>query len=69
MKKRIRSYNEDSAKRATPAKRSGEPSPSVEDIELTERLRDSGTLLGIELLDHVILGDGNFLSMKEQGLM
>ena len=48
---------------------SGEPTPSPEDIELTQRLRDSGTLLGIDLLDHIILGDGTFLSMKEQGLM
>jgi DNA repair protein RadC len=48
---------------------SGEPTPSSEDVELTERLRDSGTLLGIELLDHIILGNGNFVSMKEQGLM
>lgn len=48
---------------------SGEPTPSPEDVELTQRLRDSGTLLGIDLLDHIILGDGTFLSMKEQGLM
>ncbi|QWU16242.1 DNA repair protein RadC [Paenibacillus sophorae] len=48
---------------------SGNPVPSSEDIEITERLRDSGTLLGIELLDHIILGDGNFVSMKERGLM
>ncbi|THF74123.1 JAB domain-containing protein [Cohnella fermenti] len=48
---------------------SGEPQPSPEDIELTERLRDSGTLLGIELLDHLVLGDGNFVSLKERGLM
>ncbi|MBP1157685.1 MULTISPECIES: DNA repair protein RadC [unclassified Paenibacillus] len=48
---------------------SGEPTPSPEDVELTERLKDSGTLLGIELLDHIILGDGTFVSMKERGLM
>ncbi|MUT64931.1 DNA repair protein RadC [Paenibacillus sp. NEAU-GSW1] len=48
---------------------SGQPDPSPEDVELTERLRDSGTLLGIELLDHLVLGDGNFVSMKERGLM
>ncbi|MFF2017796.1 JAB domain-containing protein [Paenibacillus sp. NPDC058177] len=46
---------------------SGEPDPSPVDIELTERLRDSGCLLGIDLLDHIILGNGNFVSMKEQG--
>ncbi|TXK75431.1 RadC family protein [Paenibacillus sp. N3.4] len=48
---------------------SGQPDPSPEDIELTERLRDSGTLLGIDLLDHLILGYNTFLSMKEAGLM
>ncbi|QNK57434.1 RadC family protein [Paenibacillus sp. PAMC21692] len=48
---------------------SGQPDPSPEDVELTERLRDSGSLLGIDLLDHIILGDGNFVSMKERGMM
>lgn len=48
---------------------SGEPTPSPEDVELTERLRDSGTLLGIDLLDHIIIGDGRYVSMKERGLM
>lgn len=48
---------------------SGEPTPSQEDIELTARLRDSGCLLGIDLLDHLVLGNGSFVSMKERGLM
>ncbi|EFM09539.1 DNA repair protein RadC [Paenibacillus curdlanolyticus YK9] len=49
---------------------SGQPDPSSEDIAITERLRDSGTLLGIELLDHLVLGDGiTLVSMKERGLM
>lgn len=48
---------------------SGEPSPSPEDIEITKRLKECGTLLGIELLDHIILGDGQFVSMRERGLM
>lgn len=48
---------------------SGEPTPSPEDVELTERIRDSGTLLGIDLLDHLILGDSTFVSMKEKGLI
>ncbi|WP_445670782.1 JAB domain-containing protein [Paenibacillus sp. FSL R10-2779] len=48
---------------------SGQPDPSPEDVEITERLRDSGCLLGIDLLDHVILGDNSFVSMKERGLM
>ncbi|MEK8204159.1 JAB domain-containing protein [Paenibacillus sp. FSL L8-0696] len=48
---------------------SGQPEPSLEDVEITERLRDSGCLLGVDLLDHVILGDNSFVSMKERGLM
>jgi DNA repair protein RadC len=48
---------------------SGQPEPSPEDIALTERLRDSGMLLGIDLLDHLILGHSTFLSMKEAGLL
>ncbi|CAM4219858.1 DNA repair protein RadC [Paenibacillus alkaliterrae] len=48
---------------------SGQPDPSPEDVELTGRLRDTGILIGIELLDHIILGDGTFVSMKERGLM
>ncbi|WP_145414892.1 JAB domain-containing protein [Paenibacillus xylanexedens] len=48
---------------------SGAPDPSPQDIELTERLRDSGCLLGIDLLDHIILGNENFISMKEKALM
>ena len=40
---------------------SGSPEPSPEDIEITERLRDCGELLGIRLIDHVIIaGDGHF---------
>ncbi|MGP0585559.1 JAB domain-containing protein [Paenibacillus timonensis] len=48
---------------------SGDPTPSPEDIELTERIRDAGTLMGIELLDHIVLGHRNFVSLKERGLM
>lgn len=48
---------------------SGDPSPSTEDIEITQRIGDSGTLLGIELLDHLILGNPSFVSLKEMGYM
>ncbi|WP_340009869.1 JAB domain-containing protein [Paenibacillus sp. FSL K6-0276] len=48
---------------------SGDPIPSSEDIELTERIRDAGTLMGIDLLDHIVLGHQNHISMKERGLM
>lgn len=48
---------------------SGDPSPSREDIAVTERLRDAGRLIGIELLDHIIVGDGKFSSLKEKGYL
>lgn len=47
---------------------SGDVTPSHADVELTRRLAKAGELLGIELLDHVILGDGRFLSLKQQRL-
>ncbi len=46
---------------------SGDPAPSPEDVELTRRLKAAGTLMGIDLLDHVILGDGRYFSFKETG--
>ncbi len=48
---------------------SGDPTPSAEDIRLTKRLLDAGELVGIELLDHIIIGEQKFVSLKEQGLM
>lgn len=48
---------------------SGDPSPSKEDLMVTQRLVDAGKLIGIEVLDHVILGDMLYTSLKEQGLM
>ena len=47
---------------------SGDPTPSSEDIAVTRRLQEAGELLGIALLDHIIIGDGRFISLKEQGL-
>jgi DNA repair protein RadC len=44
---------------------SGDPAPSLEDVELTKRLREAGELLGIRLLDHVILGDGTHYSFVD----
>ncbi|HJV44310.1 MAG TPA: DNA repair protein RadC [Bacillota bacterium] len=48
---------------------SGDPSPSKEDIEVTERLVQAGKTIGIEVLDHIIIGDGRFVSLKEKGLI
>jgi DNA repair protein RadC len=47
---------------------SGDPTPSREDVSLTERLRQAGSIMGIEVLDHIILGQGRFASLKEKGL-
>lgn len=46
---------------------SGDPTPSPEDIDVTERLAEVGKIVGIELLDHIIIGDGKFISLKEKG--
>ncbi|WP_417899430.1 DNA repair protein RadC [Bacillus haimaensis] len=46
---------------------SGDPSPSREDIDVTKRLNECGKLIGIELLDHLIIGDQKFISLKEKG--
>ena len=48
---------------------SGDPSPSKDDIELTRRLGKAGEILGIEVLDHIIIADNQFLSLKEKGLL
>ncbi len=46
---------------------SGDARPSGEDVETTRRLIDCGVLLGIKVLDHIIIGDGYFSSMREMG--
>ena len=46
---------------------SGDPTPSPEDVDLTRRLAAAGMLIGIDLVDHVILGDGRYWSFKERG--
>lgn len=48
---------------------SGDPTPSPEDISMTRRLCEVGEIVGIDVLDHIIIGDGEFISLKEQGLM
>ncbi|HUG53546.1 MAG TPA: DNA repair protein RadC [Vicinamibacteria bacterium] len=48
---------------------SGDPEPSAEDVALTRRLASAGTLMGIEVLDHLVLGAGRFVSLKERGLV
>jgi DNA repair protein RadC len=48
---------------------SGDPSPSSEDINITSRLKECGKLLGIDVLDHIIIGDGRYISLKEKGIL
>ncbi len=48
---------------------SGETTPSQQDIQLTNRLYEAGELLGIKLLDHLIIGDRTFTSLKEKGYL
>jgi DNA repair protein RadC len=46
---------------------SGDPTPSPEDKDLTQRLAAAGVLMGIDMIDHVVLGDGRYWSFKEMG--
>ncbi|WP_420488112.1 RadC family protein [Gottfriedia acidiceleris] len=46
---------------------SGDPTPSREDIEVTKRLVECGKIIGIELLDHIIIGEHKYVSLKEKG--
>jgi DNA repair protein RadC len=48
---------------------SGDPSPSREDMEVTTRLVEGGKILGIKILDHIVIGEGNYCSFKEKGLI
>jgi DNA repair protein RadC len=47
---------------------SGDPTPSPEDVQVTRTLVEAGKMLGIELLDHIIIGQQKFVSLKERGL-
>ena len=48
---------------------SGNPEPSSADILVTNRVRDTGKLIGIELIDHIIIGDNKYTSLRESGMM
>lgn len=47
---------------------SGDPTPSAEDIRVTKRMKEAGNLIGIALMDHIIIGDNKYISLKEQAL-
>lgn len=48
---------------------SGDPTPSKEDINLTIRIKQCGELMGIGLLDHIIIGNSKYISLKEKGII
>ena len=48
---------------------SGDPEPSREDIETTQRLVNAGNVMGIKVLDHMVIGEGRYISCREQGLI
>lgn len=48
---------------------SGDPTPSQEDIAVTKRLTEAGQVLGIQVYDHIILGDGQYVSLNEKGVI
>ena len=48
---------------------SGDPSPSQEDIELTARLKEVGELMHVPIMDHIIIGDRTYVSLKDRGFL
>ena len=47
---------------------SGDPTPSPEDVFVTRQIVDAGKLLDVEVLDHLVIGHGRYVSMRERGL-
>ena len=48
---------------------SGDPTPSKEDIRMTAKIAEAGKLIGILLMDHLIIGDNKYISLKERGVL
>lgn len=48
---------------------SGQPEPSQEDIDVTKRLVEAGSIIGIDVMDHLIIGEDTFISLKEKGYL
>lgn len=48
---------------------SGDPTPSREDIAITERLKKVGELMGVRVLDHIIIGNGEYVSLADRGVL
>ena len=47
---------------------SGDPSPTPEDVSVTRQIVQAGSLLNIDVLDHIVIGHNRFVSLKERGL-
>jgi DNA repair protein RadC len=48
---------------------SGDPTPSKEDMDVTRRLQEAGEIVGIEILDHIVIGDNKFISFKAKDML
>ncbi|MCC6600619.1 MAG: DNA repair protein RadC, partial [Crocinitomicaceae bacterium] len=48
---------------------SGDPEPSREDVQITQRLLEAGNIVGIKVLDHIIIGNEDYVSLKDKGMM
>lgn len=48
---------------------SGDPSPSREDLDITKRLQQVGELMGVRVLDHIIIGNGEYVSLADRGML
>lgn len=48
---------------------SGDPTPSSEDISITTRLKEVGKIIGIDVIDHIVIGFNNYVSLKEKGIL
>ena len=46
---------------------SGDPEPSEDDVQITRRLKETGEILGIRVLDHLVVGDGSYYSFADEG--
>lgn len=48
---------------------SGDPEPSLEDVAITQRLAEAGSILGVEVMDSLVIGDGRHVSLRERGVI
>lgn len=48
---------------------SGNCNPSGDDVDITKRLKEAAKIMGVELLDHIIIGEGNYVSLREKGVL